>query len=192
MEWAIVIILFGINIAYIVSTVNKVKESHGPKKMSSEFYYQLLNTSLYICLNNNKNTIMSFYNGETNETIKRLFEEEWPALYQNYAMSSMTANYRPLKPMSSTNAAIIGSAVGGTAVGMAAAIDAEKKQAQYEQNYSRYISNHVSKVRINSDIAWCYRRIEGEISKNENAKFFWENKKREVISKHQREYRLKQ
>ena len=116
-------------------------------------------------------------------------------LINQYYKLLLTTNLKPIAPMSASNAGIIGSAVGGPAIGVAAAIDAEAKRIKYEQDKERYKQKQIEKSElplVKKRLEKCYDEIISIIKKNAEASKYWENKKNEYLMEKEEKKRLEE
>ena len=72
---------------------------------------------------------------EKKKTLKEL-GSGLATLYNRASSAILGSQLYPTKPMSSDSAAILGTVVGGSALGVAAYLDAEKKNEQYKKDYA--------------------------------------------------------
>ena len=187
----IILLAFGVPYAYFVfgiSNRHNTKSKAG-NKVSKERYDELLMASMYGRLYNSKDTIIDCFDEDDKIYITKMFSE-WSKIYKEWSKDFLTANLRPLQPISPTTSAFIGSKIGGTAVGVAAAMDAQKKKENYEQAYSKYISEESNRMQHRIDIKIKYGEIVYEIESNESAKKLWGKIKEEVETKHKQEYTI--
>lgn len=99
-------------------------------------------------------------------------------------------NPRPSKPMSPTSSAIVGSAIGGTALGVAAGLEAMNKEQKYQQDYDRYIQRKVDLESAKANVEPSYEHLLSKIERNEKAKAVYDEEKRRFIIEKIKENKL--
>ena len=87
--------------------------------------------------------IKQFENTENEIVLKELFKE-LPRARSNFISAILNHDAMPIKPMQPLTAGVIGSAIGGTAVGIAAA-EATSKMQTYQRGVKRYIYTELRK-----------------------------------------------
>ena len=87
--------------------------------------------------------IKQFENTENEIVLKELFKE-LPRARSNFISAILYHDAMPIKPMQHLTAGVIGSAIGGTAVGIAAA-EATSKMQTYQRGVKRYIYTELRK-----------------------------------------------
>lgn len=113
-------------------------------------------------------------------------------LFNSYGSIFFTYNPKPLKPMSSTTAAFIGSQVGGTAVGVASALEAKSKEEQYKKDMERYHEKNMKRYTTERDIKIVYDEIIKWINKNPKALSIYENCKKDYVLEREKQIKEEQ
>lgn len=134
----------------------------------------------------------------TNEAEYTLLDELYkklPIYYKAYASSILNTPLVLYKPVSPDTAAIIGTAMGGTAVGIVAAMNAREREAAYRQNALDVIRSQIETGSAYEQLHKCYSTIIAIINTKENTKNDWDNTKflisKEIDEKHRKEYEEK-
>ena len=122
-----------------------------------------------------------------------LLDELYKKLPTYYYSVGIAILHTPLalpEPISPNTAAIIGTVVGGTAVGMTSALSAKEKEAQYRQNKEAVIRSKVETKKAYEQLSKCCLCIEDILKTQEATRVDWENTLsliRENIDKKQKE-----
>ena len=93
------------------------------------------------------------------------------------------------KPVSTKTAAFVGTQVGGLAVGLAAAEEAERKRLAYEQNVKDVIASKLEVGSAHDKLKYCYDEMIKIIMTNETTRRDWEETIAEVQAKLKKEYK---
>lgn len=109
---------------------------------------------------------------------------------KEYAKASLNTKLIHKKPLDSYSAAYIGTLVGGVAVGMVAAHEAEGKQESYKQSVKDAYSSDREKKHLINRIDNCCGNILKIIRKKENLKNDWNKEKATIKAKLGEQYRI--
>lgn len=148
-----------------------IKECHKLTEKKSEYLEAFTNEAEYVLLD---------------ELYKKL-----PIYYNEYASSILNTPLALSKPVSPDTAAIIGTAIGGTAVGIVAAMNAREREVAYRQNALDVIQSQVETGSAYERLNKCYSTIVAIINTKESTKNDWDNTKlliqKEIDEKHREE-----
>ena len=95
------------------------------------------------------------------------------------------------KPVSSTTAAYIGTRIGGLAVGIAAASEAERKREDYEKNVIDVINSQMARKSTHDRLKYCFDEIIKIIMTNEKTKKDWQNIENTIDSELHEKYAVR-
>jgi len=113
-----------------------------------------------------------------------------PELYSNYGSAVLTTPLRLTKPTSPYTAAIVGTQIGGVAVGMVAAQNAIEKQKAYEKNVLNVIEASLKQGNAFDKAMYCFESIENIIRKDFDTKNDWYNEKEKIEIELKKKYRV--
>ena len=117
--------------------------------------------------------------------------KNYPGLYNNYAHTVLNQPLQLYTPVSSTTAAFIGTQIGGVAVGLAAAAEAERKMAAFKQNEKDVIEAKIAMGSAYDKVKYCYDEMIKIIMTNENTKSDWIKREKKIDDKLHEEYKIK-
>ncbi|MCM1089735.1 MAG: hypothetical protein NC092_01200 [Butyrivibrio sp.] len=98
-----------------------------------------------------------------------------PTYYYSCGSAILNTPLALPEPVSPNTAAIIGTVVGGTAVGMAAALSAKEKETQYRQNEKAVIRSKFETKNAYKQLSKCCLCIEDILKTQEATRVDWEN-----------------
>lgn len=182
--WMLIAIIVLIVIAFFVFT------SKPKKTISGQFYNELFDMRKYGALLENAPKLYDMISPQDKFKFKSLIKD-FEKQYNDFTVNSLSINLKPYIPMSTEKAAFIGTKVGGTAVGVAAALNAEKKQEQYKKDMQRYNETEAKKGSSIKETEEIFNRIESIICNNNTANEEWNTIKNNISKQLLQEYRIK-
>ena len=93
-------------------------------------------------------------------------------------------------PISPYAAAAIGTFIGGTAVGIVAAVDAKEKQKTVADNNKRALEIEAKQKRCQFNLNDCYECVEYYILQNENTAEDWKRQLNSIAQEMNQEYKI--
>lgn len=114
-------------------------------------------------------------------TLKKLYEEFIKA-YNKYASSILSMPLQEKIPMSSTSATIIGSAIGGTSMGIISGLEAKEKMNKYIENQRNYISSKIHSANARDQVEYYFYKIQTILYEYEDVYYDWIEEKNCIIN----------
>lgn len=143
----------------------------------------------FVALINKRNEYLKAFSGEEDKAVYPKLEKLYfklPSYYYEHGSAVLNTPMYLRKPVSPATAGAIGSAIGGTAVGVAAVLDAIEEEEKYRQTAQR-----VDQARYSERVAYrrlyeCYVGIVAIIRTKETTRKDWENQCRLIREKEER------
>ena len=163
----------------------------GKDRLSAYQYNQFKEIRAFTVLNEKRNDYEKdlVNNGELFKY--RELSKQYPSLYYNYASSVLNMPMQYSKPVSATTAAFVGTRIGGVAVGIAAANEAEKKRAAYEQNVKDVIASKLAVGSAHDKLLYCYDEMIKIIKTNDKTRKDWEYRESMIDSELHEKYKVR-
>lgn len=105
--------------------------------------------------------------------LKKLYDK-LPVYYNQYIRAILHAPLAMYKPVSPNTAAAIGSAIGGTAVGIVAALNAKEREEVYRKNAQDVITSKIETGTTSEQLYACRSSIINLLSMKESTRRDWE------------------
>jgi len=185
----------GYNIILFISLVLGIYLIHEPyvkkDRISKDQYNQYKDIRVLSELNNKcKDYEKELENSDHIVMYKELCKN-YPGLYNNYAHTVLNQPLQLYTPVSSTTAAFIGTQIGGVAVGLAAAAEAERKMAAFKQNEKDVIEAKIAMGSAYDKVKYCYEEMIKIIMTNENTKNDWMQREKKIDDELNEKYKIK-
>ena len=161
------------------------------KRISTDFYNQIRDIRVLTELNNKYNDDEKELENSDHIVMYKELCKNYPGLYNNYAHTVLNQPLQLYTPVSSTTAAFIGTQIGGVAVGLAAAAEAERKMAAFKQNEKDVIEAKIAMGSAYDKVKYCYDEMIKIIMTNENTKSDWIKREKKIDDKLHEEYKIK-
>ena len=133
----------------------------------------------FVCMLGKKDEYIAGCNRDS--VLLKLYNE-FSKAYREFASSALSTPLHYKKPMSATSAAILGTAVGGSAVGALAAIDATKKMEQYVENERNCISSNIATASAQDKAEYYFYKVQSVLYEYDDVYMDWINSKRNVLN----------
>lgn len=184
------IIIAGV-LFWVVGLYLTVTGITGKERLSYDKYSELKEIKLFTSLNNKRLRYKDDLVNSEESVRYNVLCDKYPELYNNYAVEVL--NMPPIysKPVSATTAAAIGSSIGGLAVGIAAAADAERNRIAFEKNVREVEEAKLAVGTAHSKLQYCYNEMVKIIKKNPRARSDWEFEEKLVESGIREKYKVR-
>lgn len=146
----------------------------GKERISYSTFISYKEPAIYVALSNNCSRYKNYLVNDDESYMYNELCKKFPGLFAEYTSNILHAPLEMYKPVSSTTAAYVGTKIGGLAVGLAAAQEAERKKLVYEQNVRDVIRSKLSVGNAHDKVEYCFNEMVRIIKKNEKARNDWE------------------
>jgi len=175
--------LFGIYLVY--------KGLFAPEKLAPEYYNQIKAARLFGEFNKSCSQYEKDIKEEKDLIMYKEFENAFHGYFNRLAVGVLNQPIQYKKPMSAKEAAYAGTMLGGVAVGMAAAMEAERKRKEYEQNALEVIKSKIEVGNAYETAERCYNEMVHILNKYPSAGNDWRDKENSIMKKLNKEYVMK-
>lgn len=163
---------------------------HYREKIDRNTYEQMVFVRECIALRNKKNEYLKALDKDDDYLVLKELYSHLPGLYNKYASEVINAPIHLTKPISPYTAGMLGTKIGGLAVGLVATQSAIEKQKAYEQNVRDVIISELNRGNAYDKAKYCVSSIEAIIAKNESARKDWEIEKYSIQAEYEKKYRV--
>lgn len=167
------------------------KALFAPTKLSSEYYYQIKGARLFGEFNRSCSQYEKDIKEEKDLIMYKEFENAFHGYFNRLASGVLNQPIQYKKPMSTREAAYAGTMIGGVAVGMAAAMEAERKRKEYEQNALDVIKSKIEVGNAYETAERCYNEMVHILNKYPSAGNDWRDKESSIMKHLNKEYVMK-
>ena len=163
----------------------------GKDRISSYQYEQFKEIKVFTALNEKRNDYEKELVNSPDLFKYKELSKKFPSLYYGYATSVLEMPMQYTKPVSATTAAYVGTAIGGAAVGMVAANQAEKDRIAYEKNVRDVIESKLAVGSARDKVRYCYDEMIKIIKTNDKTKKDWEYTESIIDSELHQQYKVR-
>lgn len=125
-------------------------------------------------LSNKKEEYLKNFKNKPEYALLDELYKKLPCYYNKFAISILNAPLATRKPISPDTAGIIGTVIGGTAVGIVSALNAKEKEEQYRQNAKKVIQSQIEIGSAYEQLFKCCSCIEAILKTQDTTRNDWE------------------
>lgn len=150
------------------------------EQVSKNVYERMLLYRECTALLENRDKYMQMLKGNSEYFALEEFYNIFPKIYQEYSREVLNQPLELSRPISPYTAAMLGTQIGGVAVGVVAAQNAIEKQKTYEKNKVDVIRSQIKVGNALDKLTYCHASVIEILKTSEETKSDWENRKFEI------------
>lgn len=185
---AIGIVLFGVGIYGVYLICDAI---FGKDSLSKDTYDKMVDSRMLSAMLEN----VEYYQKELVDNEEYILfcelSKKLPSIFSNYAREVLNSPIKYTKPVSPTTAAYVGTQIGGLAVGLVAAQEAQRKQLEYIKNAQRVILSEIAIGDAKAQAEKCIQRMVSILNTNDKLRDHWNSKVLEIEKEIKSQYKVR-